>query len=375
MDLLQSIGKTPLIRLAKLTAGLDAEILVKVESRNPGGSIKDRAALRMIQGALEKGTLKPNGTIVEPTSGNTGIGLAVVSTCMGFKLILTMPESMSDERKALLRGFGAELILTPAAKGMGGAVEEAQRLAATEGYVLLDQFSNPDNAEAHYRTTGPEILSDAGTVDAFVAGVGTGGTITGTGRYLREHLPSVGLFAVEPAESAVLSGNPAGPHLIQGIGAGFVPALLDRSLLTEVLPIPGLEAIKMARRVMTRRGRFLRHFIQRQRRGGASSGEQTGMERKAHCDGSARHRRALSLHPAFQSVTAAISQSLKTKRTAFQQAVLFVLSCHIRLSAKSAESNKSVTGPQFVRETSMSAANTPCWTRPGSLDRTSSTKC
>ena len=137
---------------------------------------------------------------------------------------------------------------------MGGAVEEAQRLAATEGYVLLDQFSNPDNAEAHYRTTGPEILSDAGTVDAFVAGVGTGGTITGTGRYLREHLPSVGLFAVEPAESAVLSGNPAGLHLIQGIGAGFVPALLDRSLLTEVLPIPGLEAIKMARRVMTEEG-------------------------------------------------------------------------------------------------------------------------
>ena len=254
MDLLQSIGKTPLIRLAKLTEGLDADILVKVESRNPGGSIKDRAALRMIQGALEKGTLKPNGTIVEPTSGNTGIGLAVVSTCMGFKLILTMPESMSDERKALLRGFGAELILTPAAKGMGGAVEEAQRLAATKGYVLLDQFSTPDNAEAHSRTTGPEILADAGMVDAFVAGVGTGGTITGTGRYLREHLPSVGLFAVEPAESAVLSGNPAGPHLIQGIGAGFVPALLDRSLLTEVLPIPGLEAIKMARRVMTEEG-------------------------------------------------------------------------------------------------------------------------
>ena len=324
MDLLQSIGKTPLIRLAKLTAGLDAEILVKVESRNPGGSIKDRAALRMIQGALEKGTLKPNGTIVEPTSGNTGIGLAVVSTCMGFKLILTMPESMSDERKALLRGFGAELILTPAAKGMGGAVEEAQRLAATEGYVLLDQFSNPDNAEAHYRTTGPEILSDAGTVDAFVAGVGTGGTITGTGRYLREHLPSVGLFAVEPAESAVLSGNPAGPHLIQGIGAGFVPALLD--------PRPGSHQNGPARH--DGRGHFLRHFIRRQRRGGASSGEQTGMERKAHCDGSARHRRALSLHPAFQSVTAAISQSLKTKRTAFQRAVLFVLSCHIRLSAK-----------------------------------------
>ena len=254
MNLLQSIGKTPLIRLAKLNEGLGAEILVKIESRNPGGSIKDRAALRMIEGALERGVLNPKGTIVEPTSGNTGIGLAVAATCMGFRLILTMPESMSEERKALLRGFGAELILTPAAKGMGGAVEEAQRLAATKGYVLLDQFSNPDNAEAHYRTTGPEILADAGQVDAFVAGVGTGGTLTGIGRYLREHLPSVGLYAVEPAESAVLSGKPAGPHLIQGIGAGFVPKLLDRSLITEVLPIPGEEAIHTARRLMTEEG-------------------------------------------------------------------------------------------------------------------------
>lgn len=254
MNLLQSIGKTPLVRLAALNKSIDAEILVKIESRNPGGSIKDRAALRMIEGALERGVLRPKGTIVEPTSGNTGIGLAVAATCMGFRLILTMPESMSEERKALLRGFGAELILTPAAKGMGGAVEEAQRLAATKGYVLLDQFSNPDNAEAHYRTTGPEILADAGQVDAFVAGVGTGGTLTGIGRYLREHLPSVGLYAVEPAESAVLSGNPAGPHLIQGIGAGFVPKLLDRSLITEVLPIPGEEAIHTARRLMTEEG-------------------------------------------------------------------------------------------------------------------------
>ena len=254
MNLLQSIGKTPLVRLAKLNEGIGADILVKIESRNPGGSIKDRAALRMIEGALERGILHPRGTIVEPTSGNTGIGHAVAATCMGFRLILTMPESMSEERKALLRGFGAELILTPAAKGMGGAVEEAQRLAATKGYVLLDQFSNPDNADAHYRTTGPELLADAGQIDAFVAGVGTGGTITGTGRYLREHLPSVGLYAVEPAESAVLSGKPAGPHLIQGIGAGFVPKLLDRSLITEVLPIPGEEAIHTARRLMTEEG-------------------------------------------------------------------------------------------------------------------------
>lgn len=254
MNLLQSIGKTPLVRLARLGQHVDAEIFVKIESRNPGGSIKDRAALRMIEGAVERGVLQPGGTIVEPTSGNTGIGLAVAATCMGFKVILTMPESMSDERKALLRGFGAQLILTPAEKGMGGAVEEAQRLAAVEGYVLLDQFSNPDNAEAHYRSTGPEILADMPAVDAFVAGVGTGGTITGTGRYLREHRPHVGLYAVEPAESAVLSGKDAGPHLIQGIGAGFVPTLLDRSLLTEIMPIPGEEAIETARRLMTEEG-------------------------------------------------------------------------------------------------------------------------
>lgn len=254
MNLLQSIGKTPLVRLARLGQHVDADIFVKIESRNPGGSIKDRAALRMIEGAVERGVLQPRGTIVEPTSGNTGIGLAVAATCMGFKLILTMPESMSEERKALLRGFGAQLILTPAEKGMGGAVEEAQRLASVEGYLLLDQFSNPDNAEAHYRSTGPEILADMPAVDAFVAGVGTGGTITGVGRYLREHRPHVGLYAVEPAESAVLSGKAAGPHLIQGIGAGFVPDLLDRSLLTEIMPIPGEEAIETARRLMTEEG-------------------------------------------------------------------------------------------------------------------------
>ena len=254
MNVLQSIGKTPLVRLARLTESTDAEIFVKIESRNPGGSIKDRPALRMIEGAVERGILPPHGTIVEPTSGNTGIGLAVAASCLGFRLILTMPESMSEERKALLRGFGAELILTPAEKGMGGAVEEAQRLAADKGYVLLDQFSNPDNAEAHYRSTGPEIFADLPDVDAFVAGVGTGGTITGIGRYLRERLPHVGIYAVEPAESAVLSGKAPGPHLIQGIGAGFVPALLDRSLLSEVLPVPGEEALRIARRLMTEEG-------------------------------------------------------------------------------------------------------------------------
>lgn len=254
MNLLESIGSTPLIRLERIREAQDAEILVKIESRNPGGSIKDRAALRMVKSALESGRLKPGGTLVEPTSGNTGIGLAVVATCLNLKLVLTMPESMSEERKALLRGFGATLVLTPAAEGMGGAVAEARRLAETHGYVLLDQFSNPDNADAHYRSTGPEILAAAGTLDAFVAGVGTGGTLTGTGRFLREHLPSVGLYAVEPAESAVLSGKPAGSHLIQGIGAGFVPALLDRSILSGILPVPGEEALKMARRLLTEEG-------------------------------------------------------------------------------------------------------------------------
>ena len=254
MRLLNSIGRTPLVRLERLTQGMDCEILVKIEARNPGGSIKDRPALNMIETALRQGVLSPEGTLVEPTSGNMGIGLALVAACMGLKLVLAMPESMSDERKALLRGFGAQLRLTPAAAGMGGAVEEAKRLAASKGYILLDQFSNPANAEAHFNATGPELLAAAGHFDAFVAGVGTGGTLTGTGRRLRERLPSVGLYAVEPAESPLLSGGKAGPHAIQGIGANFVPALLDRSLLNDVLPVSGETALHTARRLMREEG-------------------------------------------------------------------------------------------------------------------------
>lgn len=254
MRLLNAIGNTPLVRLERLTQGMDCEILVKIESRNPGGSIKDRPALNMIETALRRGMLAPGGTLVEPTSGNMGIGLAMVAACMGLKLVLTMPESMSDERKALLRGFGAELRLTPAAAGMEGAVEEAKRLAAHKGYVLLDQFSNPANAEAHFNTTGSELLAAAGHLDAFVAGVGTGGTLTGTGRRLRECLPSVRLYAVEPAESPLLSTGRAGPHAIQGIGANFVPALLDQSLLNDVLPISGETALNTARRLIREEG-------------------------------------------------------------------------------------------------------------------------
>lgn len=255
MCLLQTIGKTPLVRLQRLTGNLDCEIWVKVEARNPGGSIKDRPALLMIEEALKRGRLGPGGSLVEPTSGNTGIGLAVVAGCKGLHLVLTMPESMSNERKALLRGFGAELRLTPASAGMEGAVEEARRLAASEGHVLLDQFSNPDNAEAHFRTTGPELFeATGGRLDAFVAGVGTGGTLTGAGRYLRSRLPDVALYAVEPAESPLLSGGTAAPHLIQGIGANFIPSLLDRSLLSDVLTVSGEEAIAVARRLMREEG-------------------------------------------------------------------------------------------------------------------------
>lgn len=253
-SLLSSIGKTPLLRLASLTRGLEAEVLLKIEARNPGFSVKDRAALAMIEGAEQRGLLRPGGGLVEPTSGNTGIGLAIVCCQKGYSLTLTMPESMSRERRVLLEAFGANLVLTPAAKGMAGAVEAAQRLVAEEGRLMLDQFANPDNAAAHYRGTGPELVDALGHVDIFVAGVGTGGTITGVGRYLREHCPGVRLVAVEPAESPLLSKGKAGPHLIQGIGANFIPPLLDQSLLDEVITVPGQDALVMGRRLAREEG-------------------------------------------------------------------------------------------------------------------------
>ena len=252
------IGNTPLVEVTNIEKelGLEATVLVKLEYFNPAGSVKDRIAKAMIEDAEQKGILKEGSVIIEPTSGNTGIGLASIAAAKGYRIILTMPETMSVERRNILKAYGAELVLTDGTKGMKGAIARANELAEEiPNSFIPGQFVNPANPAVHKATTGPEIWDQTdGKVDIFVAGVGTGGTITGTGRYLREHLPSVGLFAVEPAESAVLSGNPAGPHLIQGIGAGFVPALLDRSLLTEVLPIPGLEAIKMARRVMTEEG-------------------------------------------------------------------------------------------------------------------------
>ena len=248
-NILDRVGGTPLVEISpKLNKGA-ARVLAKVEYFNPGGSVKDRIALAMVEAAEKSGTLRPGATIIEPTSGNTGVGLAFVSAVRGYHLILTMPETMSVERRKLAAAYGAEIVLTPGAAGMKGAIAKANELRdSTPGSVILQQFENPANPEVHYRTTGPEIWNDTdGEVAAFVAGVGTGGTITGTGRYLREKNPDVKLFAVEPDTSPVLSGGQPGPHKIQGIGAGFVPKVLDTSLLSEVIKVSADDAGATAR--------------------------------------------------------------------------------------------------------------------------------
>ena len=247
----QLIGKTPLLELTHLKEKYQfpARILAKLELFNPGGSAKDRVALSMILDAEEKGLLKPGATIIEPTSGNTGIGLASVATVRGYKAIIVMPDSMSAERQMLMTAYGAELVLTPGAAGMAGAIAKAEELAAQiPNSFIPDQFANPANATAHYETTGPEIWADTdGKVDIFVATVGTGGTITGTGRYLKEQNPNVKVIAVEPAESPLLSGGKAGPHGIQGIGANFVPKVLDTSVYDEVIRVSTQEAYETGR--------------------------------------------------------------------------------------------------------------------------------
>jgi cysteine synthase A len=243
-NILARIGGTPLVRLGKLAGPDVAEVLVKCEHLNPGGSVKDRAALAMIEAAEAEGRLGPGAAVIEATSGNTGVGLALVCAVKGYRLILTMPDNMSRERQALLRSYGAEIHLTPAAAVMRGAVEKAAALAARlPGAFIPGQFSNPRNAEAHRRRTGPELLEQLGRAPtAFVAGVGTGGTITGVGQALRAVDPAVRLVAVEPEASAVLTGGRPGPHPIQGIGAGFVPEVLDRRLLSEVRTVSAREA-------------------------------------------------------------------------------------------------------------------------------------
>lgn len=238
------IGSTPLVDLSDLANG-NATILGKYEATNPGGSIKDRIAKAIVEDAEKNGRLAPGGTIIEPTSGNTGVGLAMVAAERGYKLILTMPETMSIERRKLAAAYGAQIVLTPGADGMRGAIAKADEIhEATPGSIIAGQFVNPANPRAHYETTGPEIWADTeGTVDAIVAGVGTGGTISGTAKFLKEHKPEVYAVAVEPAESPVLSGGKPGGHKIQGIGAGFVPKNYDAEVIDEVLPVSSPDAI------------------------------------------------------------------------------------------------------------------------------------
>ena len=249
------IGNTPLIRLEKIERmlGLSSRLIVKLESMNPAGSAKDRVARRIIEDAEERGLISRGSTIIEPTSGNTGIGIAAISAARGYRAVIVMPSNMSEERKLLIRAYGAELVETPAAEGMTGAIRRADEIAAqTPGAIIAGQFINPENPRAHYLTTGPEIYNDTdGEVDVFVAGVGTGGTITGVGEYLKEKKASVRVVAVEPSDSPVLSGGKAGAHGIAGIGAGFVPEILNRDIIDEIRPTT-LEAAREAARLIAR---------------------------------------------------------------------------------------------------------------------------
>ena len=256
-SMLELVGGTPLVRLNRMSSETNAEVIAKIEFFNPMSSVKDRIALAMIEDGEKRGVLNKNVTIVEPTSGNTGVGLAFVCAVKGYRLILTMPETMSVERRKLLKILGAELVLTPGEKGMKGAVDTAEKLAADNGYVILQQFSNPSNPEVHTRTTAIEIINDcAGKIDIFVAGVGTGGTISGVGKVLKEKYPSVKIIAVEPADSPVLSGGNPGPHKLQGIGAGFVPAVLDRTVVDEIVKVTTDEAFSEARKAAVEEGVF-----------------------------------------------------------------------------------------------------------------------
>lgn len=250
------IGQTPMVKLNRLVGVEDADVYVKLEFFNPGGSVKDRIALSMIEGAEQRGDLKPGGTILEATSGNTGIGLAMVAAAKGYRAVLVMPETMSIERRNLLKAFGAELVLTPGAAGMKGAIAKAEELARENpDYFLTQQFANQDNVKIHIETTAQEVLEQAGNqLDAFVSGIGTGGTLTGVGQIIREKFPHVRLVAVEPAASPVLSGGNPGPHRIQGIGAGFIPPILQTELIDEIIQVENEEAFEWARRLAREEG-------------------------------------------------------------------------------------------------------------------------
>ncbi|MFT2817915.1 cysteine synthase A [Leifsonia sp. A12D58] len=255
-DITETVGRTPLVRLNRLTEGTGATVLAKLEFYNPAGSVKDRIGVSIINAAEKSGALKPGGTIVEGTSGNTGIALALVGAARGYNVILTMPETMSKERRVLLRAYGAEIVLTPGADGMRGAVETAREIVAkTDGAILASQFQNPANPAVHYATTGPEIWADTdGAVDVFVAGVGTGGTVTGAGRFLKEQKPGLTVVAVEPIDSPILSGGSPGPHKIQGLGANFVPDILDREIYDSVTDVTLADSVATARALATEEG-------------------------------------------------------------------------------------------------------------------------
>lgn len=255
-DVTELVGNTPLVKINHLASDLEAEVVAKVESFNPASSVKDRVALAMVNAAEASGKLQPGGTLVESTSGNTGVALAMVGAARGYKVVITMPESMSKERRALMRAFGAELVLTPAAEGMQGTVDAAKKVVAErEGAILASQFTNPANPQAHYETTAEEIWADTdGKVDVFVAGIGTGGTVTGVGRRLKELNPDIEVFGIEPAESALLTTGEAGAHGIQGIGANFVPEILDSTVMTKVLTVKTADAIAMAREAAAKEG-------------------------------------------------------------------------------------------------------------------------
>lgn len=255
-NITQAVGQTPLVRLNRLTEGLPADVAVKIEFYNPANSVKDRIGVAIVDAAEKSGALRPGGTIVEGTSGNTGIALAMVGAARGYRVVLTMPETMSNERRVMLRAYGAEIVLTPGADGMRGAVDKAAQIVEeTENSILAQQFANQANVEIHYNTTGPEIWeASEGKVDMLVSGIGTGGTLTGAGRYLKEKNPDVKVVAVEPADSPILSGGKPGPHKIQGIGANFIPEVLDTELYSSVYAATLEESVQNSRLLGTKEG-------------------------------------------------------------------------------------------------------------------------